>query len=110
MFTVLSLEEMYKAAKSVITDADVRAYLPFNTVVKSGDSLNHIVNDSVFATETKHHTIGRGDTICKRAGRLRSENPLVGMCPGCVEKARVLGAAELVKRYVEENGIAVIEL
>lgn len=68
----------------------LQAYLPFNTVLRRGDNHVHIVNTSVYTTETQFHTIHEGMSLCARYKRftkpLRVEDEAT--CPGCIAHAK----------------------
>jgi hypothetical protein len=94
---------LLKVAASTIEFEDLARFLPFQTRIVSGDTLNHI--QSLYAYDVKtygkvyEYIVSEGDTLCRRGslqffttnGGVNDEN-----CPGCLAIAQ-----GIIKRDIE---------
>lgn len=90
--------------KSVIRDEEIQAFLPFKSEIVAGENYFHIINDSGYIVETKHHFIPKGATICAR-GTGKADSPVLGplrgvipTCPGCVAKSKNIIATHVLDK------------
>jgi hypothetical protein len=110
MFKSEVLQGLLKVAASTIAFEDLSRYLPFQTRIVSGDTLNHI--QSLYAYDVKtygkplwfgapiHHEyiVSEGDTLCRRSGTnlMTRGGVMDDNCPGCLAIAQ-----GIIKRDIE---------
>jgi len=101
----VDLKELEREAlKSVIRVEDIQGLLPFQTGIVSGENFFHVVNESLYDVETKHHIIQKGSSLCAR-GINGNVSPVLGpirgvypTCPGCVAKSK-----NIIARHVQNS-------
>ena len=77
-------EELIEDIKASIPFEAIGKFLPFQTRIIAGASLNHIQSTSIFVIHTDTRNILDGDTLCGRGSNLYT---IFGRhdedCPGC---------------------------
>lgn len=91
---------IFQQLKASVAAEDIQKLLPFQSALELGDNYIHITNESAYPVFTKYHTVGLGDTLCKRGqdtnGTVTGATPT---CPGCVAKARGVIVNHLMTQF-----------
>ena len=83
---------IYDLLKRTIPTERIQAYLRFRTEVRHGHNLNHLVNASAFAVETRFHVIRENESLCGRRSQRFSVTTEGVTCPGCTAIGKNLAA------------------
>jgi hypothetical protein len=89
-------DELIEAVKGSLSFERVRAFLPFLTTIKLGNTHRHLVNQGVWPIVTETRVVHEGETLCRRRGALYPMHLYpADPCPGCLAIAQGLAAREL---------------
>jgi hypothetical protein len=90
-------EGLIDAIQEAIHFDEIGKFLPFQTRVVMGETMNHIQSTSVFAIKTENRLVKDGDTLCGRKAPVIWEGDRNHPnCPGCEAIGKGLAVRDLL--------------